>query len=102
MTIGASRMYRGLDDFLSSDMYDILLFPSSLCSLPENSHSSSHVHYKGSRRIADSWTRGTAVPTPLDGITVNVHTHTLTSQAIRPNLGSDMDRQLQEKPQELV
>jgi hypothetical protein len=36
MTIGASRMYRGLDDFLSSDMYDILLFPSSLFSLHEN------------------------------------------------------------------
>ncbi|KAH9988693.1 hypothetical protein BJV77DRAFT_730054 [Russula vinacea] len=82
MTIGASRMYRGLDDFLSSDI--------------------SHVPYKGGRRISDSWTRGTAVPTPLDGIAVNVHTHSLTSQAIRPNLGSDMDRQLQEKPQELV
>jgi hypothetical protein len=45
------------------------------------------------------------MPIPLDGIVVNVHTahsHSLTSQAIRPSLGSDMDRQLQEKPDELV
>jgi hypothetical protein len=88
MTIAATRMYRGLDDFLSSE--------------------ASHVPYKSGRRILDSGTRGTlAVPIPLDGITVNVHTshsHSPTSQAIRPSLCSDVTDvgQLQEKPHELV
>ncbi|KAF8466572.1 hypothetical protein DFH94DRAFT_857436 [Russula ochroleuca] len=86
MTIAATRMYRGLDDFLSSD--------------------APHVSHEGGRKIPDSATRGTLpMPIPLDGIVVNVHTahsHSLTSQAIRPSLGSDMDRQLQEKPDELV
>ena len=30
MTIAATRMYRGLDDFLSSDVYDNSVFLSSL------------------------------------------------------------------------
>ncbi|KAH9988691.1 hypothetical protein BJV77DRAFT_729994 [Russula vinacea] len=83
MTIAASRMYRGLDDFLSSDV--------------------SHVPYKSGRRISDSGTRGTStMPIPPNGIAVNVHTHSLTSHAIRPSLGSDMDGQPHEKPHESV
>ena len=43
------------------------------------------------------------MPVSPDGIAVNVHTHSLTSQAIRPDsLGSDMDKQLDEKAHELV
>ncbi|KAH9983584.1 hypothetical protein BJV77DRAFT_286076 [Russula vinacea] len=83
MTIAATRMYRGLDDFLSSDV--------------------SHVSHNGGRRVIDSGAR--TVPNQLDGIVVNVHTtqtHSLTSHAIRPSLGSDMDKQLQDKPHELV
>jgi hypothetical protein len=37
MTIAATRMYRGLDDFFSSDAYDNYVFLSSLDSLHENS-----------------------------------------------------------------
>jgi hypothetical protein len=45
-----------------------------------------------------------ATPIPLDGIRVDVHrdtahNHSVTSQA-RNSLGSDRDRQLQEKPQD--
>ena len=37
MTIAATRMYRGLDDFLSSDAYDNSVFLSTPDSLHENS-----------------------------------------------------------------
>jgi hypothetical protein len=100
MTIAATRMYRGLDDFLSSDVYDNSVFLSSLDS---QFHCSSHVSHNGGRRVIDSGAR--TVPNQLDGIVVNVHTtqtHSLTSHAIRPSLGSDMDKQLQDKPHELV
>ncbi|KAH9991282.1 hypothetical protein BJV77DRAFT_548923 [Russula vinacea] len=88
LTIASTRMYRGLDDFLSSDVL----------------HHVSHVPYRSGRNIPDSVTRGTsAMPVPLDGIAVNVHTHSLTSQAIRPDsLGNDMDKQPEEKSHELV
>ncbi|KAH9988686.1 hypothetical protein BJV77DRAFT_729632 [Russula vinacea] len=84
LAIAATRMYRGLDDFLSSD--------------------ASHVPYRSGRKIPDSVTQDTsAMPVSPDGIAVNVHTHSLTSQAIRPDsLGSDMDKQLDEKAHELV
>jgi hypothetical protein len=36
MTIAATRMYRGLDDFLSSDVYDNYVFLSSLGSPYKN------------------------------------------------------------------
>jgi hypothetical protein len=38
MTIAATRMYRGLDDFLSTDTYENHAFLSSLGSLRENTH----------------------------------------------------------------
>jgi hypothetical protein len=106
LSIAATRMYRRLDDFLSSDMYDNRLFLYALCSLRE-SHCSAHVPpHNGSRRISISGTWDTpAVPIPLDGIRGDVrtaHNHTVTSQAIRHSLGSDMDRQLHDKPHELV
>ena len=84
------------------------VFLSSLCSVLTalKFHSSSHVPYRSGRRIPDSVTRGTsAMLVPLDGIAVNVHTHSLTSQVIRPDsLGnaSAMDKQLEEKSHELV
>jgi hypothetical protein len=91
MTIAATRMYRGLDDFLSTDTSNV---PASKA-------------HKGGRKMS-VW--GTpAVPIQLDGVgvTVDVHTaHTqsesLTSQTIPPSLGSSMDRQLQEKSDKLV
>ena len=111
LTIAATRMYRGLDDFLSSDVlhhvYGIC-FPifSMLSAHCIKILFSSHVPYRNGRNITDSVTRGTsAMPVPLGGIAVNVHTHSLTSQAIRPDsLGnaSDMDKQLEEKSHELV
>ncbi|KAF8487259.1 hypothetical protein DFH94DRAFT_19907 [Russula ochroleuca] len=86
MTIAATRMYRGLDEFISSD--------------------TSHVPHNSGRGISDSGTWGTpAVPIPLDGIAVNVppaHSHSLTFHPIQPGLSSDMDRQLQGKPHKLV
>jgi hypothetical protein len=82
------------------------VFLSSLCSVLTalKFHSSSHVPYRSGRKIPDSVTQDTsAMPVSPDGIAVNVHTHSLTSQAIRPDsLGSDMDKQLDEKAHELV
>jgi hypothetical protein len=91
MSIAATRMYRGLDDFLSSN--------------------TAHVPpHNDSRTITVSGTWATpAVPVSLDGINVNVHTsydtadnHTLTSQAIRHSLDNNMDGHPKGKPHELV
>jgi hypothetical protein len=59
MTIAATRMYRGLDDFLSSDTYDNHLFLSSLRSLHEKIHCSSHV--PPITVVAESQTQGPGV-----------------------------------------
>ncbi|KAF8487275.1 hypothetical protein DFH94DRAFT_20755 [Russula ochroleuca] len=89
MAIAATRMYRGLDDFLSSDIN---------CS----SHGTPH---NGGRRMSVSGTWAPAVPIPLDGTGVDVrstHDHSLMSQAIRHSLGSDSDRKLHDQPHELA
>jgi hypothetical protein len=111
MSIAATRMYRGLDDFLSSDTYDNNLFLSSLRSLREKSHHSVHVPpHNDSRTITVSGTwRTPTVPISLDGINVDVHTsydtadnQTLTSQAIGHTLDSNMDGHPKDKLHELV
>jgi hypothetical protein len=106
MSIAATRMYRGLDDFLSSDMYDDRLLFSSLRSLRDKSDcSSSHrTPHNGGPRMSVSGAWVPAVPIPLDG-TVDVrtaHSQSLTSQAIRNSLGNNTDRTLHDKPHELA
>jgi hypothetical protein len=105
LSIAATRMYRCLDDFLSSNMYDKSLLLSSLRLLREKSHFGSHPPtHKGSRRISISSAWAPAVPIPLDG-RVDVHTahnHSVTSQAIRHSLDSNTDKELYDKPHELV
>lgn len=105
MSIAATRMYRGLDDFLSSDMYEYHLLFSSLRSLREKSDCSSHrTPHNGGPRMSVSGAWVPAVPIPLDG-TVDVrtpHSHSLTSQAIRHSMGSNTDRTLHDKPHELA
>jgi len=76
MTISATRMYRSLSDFGSSDvyMYDILSFLSSLRSLCGRRHCSSD-HSLPVRGQPMSMIRGTgATRTPLPCIQVAVHT----------------------------
>jgi hypothetical protein len=78
-----------------------------LRSLREKIHCSLHVPpYNGGRSIPISGTWGApAVPITLDGIRVDVHTThnpSLTSQAIRHSLSSNMDGQPQDKPHELI
>ncbi|KAF8487270.1 hypothetical protein DFH94DRAFT_687740 [Russula ochroleuca] len=80
MTIAATRMYRGLDDFFTTDI---------------------------GRKIS---VRGTpAVPIPLDGVgialdvyTTHTQSESLTSQAIPPSMCSSMDGQPLEKSHGLV
>ncbi|KAH9988694.1 hypothetical protein BJV77DRAFT_730093 [Russula vinacea] len=75
MTIASTRMYRGLDNFLSSD-----------------THFSVHVPTP-------------AVPISLDERRVDVHTahsHSLTSQGIRHSPDSNMEGQPQDKPHEIL
>jgi hypothetical protein len=90
MSIAATRMYRGLDDFSSSDMDSNHLFLSSLPSVREKFHCSPHVPsnnsgHTGTISISRAW--GTpATPIPLDGTEVEVHTahnDSVTSQAIQ-------------------
>lgn len=110
MSIAATRMYRGLDEFLSSDMYE--KFSSFLyCAQGVKKRiCSSHAPPRNGGRttisISRAWGTGTtAVPTPLDGIKVDVHTshdHSLASPAIQYGLDSNMDKQLHDKPRELV
>ena len=102
-------MYRGLNDFLSSDTtYDNHVLPSSLCSLHENIHCSSHEPpHDGDRRTSTGALGTPVVPVQLNGIGVDVHTsHSYSlpvmSQAIRHSANNDPDRQLQAKPRELV
>jgi hypothetical protein len=106
MAIAATRMYRGLDDFLSSDMYDNHFFFSSLRSPRGKRNCSSHgTPHNGGRRMSVSGTWAPAVPIPLDGTGVDVrstHDHSLMSQAIRHSLGSDSDRKLHDQPHELA
>jgi hypothetical protein len=87
MSMAATRMYRALDDALSSNTLHV-------------------PPYNGGRSIPISGTWGApAVPITLDGIRVDVHTThnpSLTSQAIRHSLSSNMDGQPQDKPHELI
>ncbi|KAH9988692.1 hypothetical protein BJV77DRAFT_730005 [Russula vinacea] len=78
MTIASTRMYRGLDNFLSSDI-----------------HFSVHVPTGPTPTM----------PISFEGIRVDTHTahsHSLTSQEIPHSLDSNMDGQPQEKPREIV
>ena len=92
MTIASTRMYRGLDNFLSSDTCENHLFLSFLRSQGEISHFSVHVPTP-------------AVPISLDERRVDVHTahsHSLTSQGIRHSPDSNMEGQPQDKPHEIL
>jgi len=103
MSIAATRMYRGLDDFQSSDMYDNHLFLSSLlCSPREKCHRSLNVSsHKGGHPPLVSGTRDTparSIPLPrIDVEMPTVHDDSLMSQVV-----GDMDTQLHDKSHELV
>jgi hypothetical protein len=92
MTIASTRMYRSLDNFLSSDTCDNNLFLFILRSQLEKCHSSVQVSTS-------------TVPISFNEIRVDVHTthsHSLTSQAIQRSLYSNMEGQPQDKPHEIV
>jgi hypothetical protein len=101
-------MYRGLDDFMSSNMYDSHLFLSSPHSLQERIHYSSHVPSNDNGHAISAsrtWGSASAKPIPLNEIAVEVHTtlnHSVTSQAIRHGLNNNMDEELHNKLHELV
>jgi len=107
MSIAAAWMYRALQDFLSSDMYDIQLFLSSSRSRCDRSPSpSSYItsHNFGWTK-STSETRGTApIPIPLNGVevgaytTVTAHERSLTSQTSHNSLGRHTDKLASDKP----
>ncbi len=108
--MAATRMYRGLDDFLSSDMYDDHIFLSSLlCSPREKCHRSLNVSSKKGGHptsISGTWdTPARAIPLPRIDVEVNtVHSHSLTSQVTSHtgSLVSNMDTQVHDKSHKLV
>lgn len=101
-------MYRGLDDFMSSDMYDNHLSSLHTLSLTAGkNYYSSHVPSNNNgHAFSVSRARGStsAKPIPLNRIEVEVHTtqNSVTSQAIWHNLNNNTDEELHDKPHELV
>jgi hypothetical protein len=107
MSIAAAWMYRALQDFLSSDMYDIHPFLSSSRSPCDQSpYPQSYItsHNIGCT-ISSSQTRGTApIPIPLNGVeqdaytTVTAQERSLTSMTSHNSLGGHSDKLASDKP----